>query len=235
MLDETDLSKCKKMAEYFLDIDIQADEVVPNVISHPFFQSYLVMDEETGELVNIIEDERACNRIRKQIKDKINEIENYVQFTSLITKPYRLAFLKYTREYLNKEDFSKYLIDTWVNDEYANCNNDVPKRELVKYFQEASKVYLMSEKELNFYSTLDEVVVVYRGVTDYNKQSIKSMSWTLNKEIAKWFSNRFKKNGKVYQAKINKKDILAFCNKRKEEEVIVDYTKLYDIELVENI
>lgn len=232
MLEKTDLSKCKRLAKYFLDIDIQENDIVPDIVSHPFFQYCYVIDEETGEMVNILENENALIKIKEQIKERINRIDNYMQFTLLVTKPYRLAFLKHTIEYLNKEDFSKYLIDTWVEDEYVNLNKDVSKRELVKYFKNASKEYLMDKEEMEVYSKLEDVVVIYRGVTDYNNKQIKAMSWTLNKETAIWFANRFKQKGYVYQAKINKKDILTFCDKRNEKEIIVDYTKLYDIELI---
>ena len=90
----------------------------------------------------------------------------------------------------------------------------------------------MDEEELQEYSNLGDVVVIYRGVTEYNNKQIKAMSWTLNKDTAKWFANRFNQKGYVYQAKINKKDILAFCDRRNEKELIVDYTKLYDITLI---
>jgi len=54
----------------------------------------------------------------------------------------------------------------------------------------------------------------------------------LDLEKAEWFSTRFGDIGYVYKGKINKKDILTYCNQRNEKEVILDYNKLYDIEKV---
>jgi len=232
MLDKTDLSQCKKIAKCFLDIEIQTNNVVPDIISHPFFQSCFVIDETTGDIVNILEDGSALNKKKEQISKKIDKIENFMQFTILITNPYRLAFLKYTSEYLNNEDFSRFLIDTWVSDEYVNLNKDVSKKELVSYFKRASKEFIMEEDEMQEYTNMEDEVVIYRGVTDYNNKQIKAMSWTLSQETAEWFANRFNQCGYVYRAKIKKKDILAYCNQREEKEIIVDYNKLYDIELI---
>ena len=232
MLEKTDLDECKRVAINFLDLDIQISDAILGIVSHPFFQSSFVMDEEAEKIVNILESKKNLENIKKQIIKKINRINNYMEFSMCITTPYRLAFLKYTLEYLNIEDLSKFLIDTWINDEYANLNKSVSKKELVKFFRTASKELLMDEEELQEYSNLGDVVVIYRGVTEYNNKQIKAMSWTLNKDTAKWFANRFNQKGYVYQAKINKKDILAFCDRRNEKELIVDYTKLYDITLI---
>lgn len=46
---------------------------------------------------------------------------------------------------------------------------------------------------------------------------------------------RWKEKGYIYKANINKNDIIAFCDQRAEKEIIVNYNKLYDIELVNTI
>lgn len=169
------------------------------------------------------------------MEEKIDKVEKYMDFTLLLTRPYRFIFLKCTMEYLDKKDFSNYLIDTWINDEYANMNANVSKTELLQFFKIASKEYLMDEYEFDIYNGLEQEITVYRGVTDYNRKNVKALSWTVEKEKAKWFSKRFKENGYVYMAKINKNDVLAYCDKRNEKEIILDYTKLYDVELLEEL
>jgi hypothetical protein len=47
------------------------------------------------------------------------------------------------------------------------------------------------------------------------------LSWTLDKNQAKWFANRFEKDGVVLEKRISKKNIVAYFNGRNEEEVIV--------------
>lgn len=235
MLQKTNLEKCKEMAINFLYLDIDtSSEFAPAIVSHPFFESAFNV-AENGELVDILEDKKGYQSVINVTKKKIEKISDYEYFFMLITKPYRMVFLKYTMPFLDKEDFSKALISTWISDERANSNCNVTKRELLNYFQKASREYLMNKEELEIYKQLDDVVTVYRGVSEYNKNNIKVLSWTLDKEKAEWFANRWKTIGYVYQAKINKNDIIAFCDQRAEKEIIVNYNKLYDIELVNTI
>lgn len=237
MLQETNLSACKERAKILLrfDINVVSNEVFP-IISHVFFSNpFIIQRDEAGntQLLNILESRKNYNIAIKQMEEAIDKVDNYYNFTILVTPPYKLAFLKHTKEYLDKEDFSTFLINAWTEDEHANSNVNVSKRELVGYFKKAIKENIMEKEELDIYSRLDEVVTVYRGVTSYNKNNIKTLSWTLDKEKAKWFAHRFDEEGKVYVAKINKEDILAYCDRRNEKEIILDYTKLYDIEVVD--
>ena len=78
-----------------------------------------------------------------------------------------------------------------MEDENANNNPHVSKKELLSYFKEASKEYLMNENDFEVYLKLSDIVTVYRGVTDYNKRNIKALSWTLDLEQAKWFAERY--------------------------------------------
>lgn len=235
MLQKTDLKKCKEIARAFLYIDINASSEIPFIITHPFFENAFVMDKETGTILNILEDESAYNTAINQMKERIEQVTDYYNFSFLITKPYRLTFLKYTISYINKKDLGDYLIDAWISDEYANNNTNVSKKELLGYFKQAPKENLMTPDEFKIYSHFDNVITIYRGVTNYNKDNVKALSWTVDKTTGKWFAKRWKGEGYIYKAKINKNDIIAFCNRRNEKEVIVDYNKLYDLELLDEI
>lgn len=59
-------------------------------------------------------------------------------------------------------------------------------------------------------------------------EDCKGFSWSLDKSIAKWFSTRYKRDGYVYKAQIRKEDIVGYLEH--ETEIIVDYTKLFNIE-----
>jgi hypothetical protein len=77
----------------------------------------------------------------------------------------------------------------------------------------------MDEQELETLKSLDNELVVYRGcVKNLNENGL---SWTLDKNQAKWFANRFEKDGVVLEKRISKKNIVAYFNGRNEEEVIV--------------
>lgn len=127
---KTDLGKCKEIAKAFLYFDIDASSEIPFIITHPFFENSFVMNEETRELLNILEDESAYNIAINQMKERIEQVTDYYEFSFLITKPYRLTFLKHTISYINKKDLGDYLIDAWISDEYANNNTNVSKKEV---------------------------------------------------------------------------------------------------------
>ena len=85
---------------------------------------------------------------------------------------------------------------------------------------------------LSKYNKLGNEIIIYRGVTPFNEQNVKALSWTLDYDKANWFAQRYGQDGSVYQAKINKNDIFAYFNGRKEQEIIVNPKHLKNITVV---
>ena len=96
-------------------------------------------------------------------------------------------------------------------------------------FRAADPAVLMDEDEYEAFCSLEDSVTVYRGVTSYNAENVKALSWTLNYDIAVWFAHRFGEDGTVYEAQVAKKYILALFNSNSEQEVIVDPQHLIEI------
>ena len=90
----------------------------------------------------------------------------------------------------------------------------------------------MSESELKTYNDLDDEIVIYRGLTSRNKKNIKALSWTTSFGKAKWFSERWGNGGVVYSATIDKQNILAYFDRKSEDEVVVDYNCLRNLKVV---
>lgn len=65
----------------------------------------------------------------------------------------------------------------------------------------------MDKDEYEAYQMLPNTVDIYRGIA--SKSNPNSISWTTNFETAKWFANRWNKNGYVVKAKIFK---IMFCH-----------------------
>ena len=77
----------------------------------------------------------------------------------------------------------------------------------------------MNEEDRRFLKLLPKEIIIYRG---YIKNKNKSgYSYTLNKEKAKWFANRFGNNGLVETRTINKSDVFDYTNQRGENEIII--------------
>lgn len=51
-------------------------------------------------------------------------------------------------------------------------------------FRSVDPKLLMNDEEYAVLQGLDDVVTVYRGVTSYNAQNVRAMSWTLDRDTA---------------------------------------------------
>lgn len=229
---ETDLDSIKSTARTFLYLDINESPYGTVLVQHPFTNSGLVcLQNDNGhEFVNLLKDDNALIRWREVMKDRVEECESVYQIYLLINKPYRIAFLKYTVDFMSRDDMSKILADIWISTESPNLDPNMSKSKLLSLFRKANPSELMSEEELSTFNQLEDTVTVYRGVTSYNADNIKALSWTLDYDKAEWFANRFGEEGTVYEAEIEKSHILAFFNRRNESEVIVNPKYLMNIE-----
>lgn len=238
MRKETDLNQVKDLAKTFLMLDIAETRMSPLIVRHPFTDTGIVaFRKEDGGIgqANLLEDKRELQKWRRQMTEQIDRSESAFHIHLMVTKPYRLAFLKYAQPYLSQKDFSEILNDAWVRSESPNNDPNVSQKELLAMFRDAEPTDLMDEDEYLQFKQLDDTVTVYRGVTSYNAEKVKALSWSLDYDKAKWFAHRFGEDGKVYEAQIDKEHILAYFNSRNEQEVIVDPKHLIDISEAEGM
>lgn len=232
---KTNLEGVKKIAKLFVNLPIECNNKF-DIIQHPFisnrFVPKILEPEDVGKVIPFYDvyDEEDLKEVRSMLKKIINTIKDYQNFSIIVNKPYLLTFFKYTKDFLSNEDYSEFLSTVWTYTEYPNNDTNVTTRELVSYFKKSDKKILMSKDELEAYNKLDDLITIYRGVKPGAK--VKALSWTTDKKVAKWFADRYEKNGKVYKAVIDKKDVLAYFLSRNECEVVVDYNKLEDIKEV---
>ena len=233
---KTDLEAVKRTARSLLYTDINLTDFSPIVVQHPFTSSGFAMVNKTGktELIDITSSEENANEWRKTVSQQIEESRNAFQIYMMTNKPYGMTFLKFAAPHLSKEDFSAILSDAWIRSENPNDDPNLPQSKLVEMFASADNSYLMTSEEKQIYDELPSVVTVYRGVTSYNSENITALSWTLDKDVAGWFSKRFEEDGTVYQANIHKNHILAYFGGRNESEVIVDPNFLFNITAAED-
>lgn len=238
MRKETNLNQVKDMAKTFLMLDITETKMSPLIVKHPFTDTGVItFRKEDGSIgqANLLEDKTELQKWRRQMARQIDRSESAFHIHLMVTKPYRLTFLKYAQPYLSKRDFSEILNDAWVRSENPNSDPNVSQKELLAMFRAAEPTDLMDEDEYLQFRQLDDTVTVYRGVTSFNAENIKALSWTIDYEKAAWFAHRFGEEGKVYEAQIAKEHIFAYFNSRKEQEVIVDPKHLINISEAEDM
>jgi len=232
MQKDTELNQVKSLAKTFLMLDIEPDALSPFVVHHPFTDSSLTISlDSAGQPVpvNLLEDEKALQSWRQRMEEEIEKADSAFHIHMMVTKPYRMTFLKYAKPFLSKKDFSEILSDAWMRSEYPSYDPDVSQQEQLAMFHAADPAALMNEDEYEHFCSLEDPVTVYRGVTPYNADNIKALSWTLNYDTAAWFAHRFGESGTVYEAQIAREHILAYLDGRSEQEVIVDPEYLMDI------
>ena len=74
---------------------------------------------------------------------------------------------------------------------------------------------MMDEEDTKFFNELPNTITIYRGGVDD-----KGYSWTLDREKAEWFANRFNFDYEVFEKTINKSDAIAYLSDRNESEII---------------
>jgi hypothetical protein len=82
-----------------------------------------------------------------------------------------------------------------------------------------SRNFLMDEDEQFAFDNLGDKFTVYRGCQEgLNEDGI---SWTLKREKAQWFANRFQDDGVILEKAVTKQDAVALFIGRNESEVVI--------------
>lgn len=217
---ETDLTRVREMSRLIFDVvPVNINSIV---IQHPYISSTFGTNLK-GELVDL-RDKNNFLEMRQRIFDMINKYDLYANYF-LVNSPWKLTWLKFTKDYISNKEFSELLADAWVTQENPNDDKNVSRRTAISWFKHADKKSLMTEKDFEIYKSLPDKIKVYRGVSVGRVEL--GLSWTANKKKAQWFQHRFdevhgSKKGYLLEAIIDKKDILAYFNTRGEDEIVVN-------------
>lgn len=229
---ETDFTQIRGLSKCFLYLEPEETQFSPMLVHHPFTSSGFVgLRDDAGDVQigNILEKEDDRARWQRQLGKVIDDSRDVFEIYSRIEKPYALAFLKYATPFLSQKDFSLILGDAWLRSEQPNHDPNLSQKQLLKMFSVADPQILMEDVERKRLAELDAVVTVYRGTHSDKPNSERALSWTLNRDTAQWFANRYGKDGKLYEAKIEKEHIHALFLRREESEVILDPKYLTEV------
>lgn len=227
----TNLEGVKHIAILFLHLEPKLIKNVSTLVSHPFIQSTLLADK--NGFFDIFEEPERYRNVLDCYEEMIKLRENVISIFYLINSSYKLTFFSYCEQYLAEPDYSMCLKEAWVHSEAPMQNINVSKDEILQFFTKATA--LMSDAEQQFVNSLPERIVVYRGVYNTTDPRIarKGLSWTLSKEQAFWFSQRYNSAKRiVVQAEIPKDNILCYCDDRNEKEILLDYHKVQNVIIV---
>ncbi len=227
---KTNLDAIKGLAVCYLKLEPSVNEEYPFIVYHPFIANNPTVFKENDKFVfiDVINNKENFNKYIKQKEDDIMSANNLDKIFLLINKPYHLLFLRVITSFLSKEDFNRYLKDIWINTEFPNADVNVTPTMSLRLFKKSDKKMLMTSDELSCLKQLPDEVTIYRGT--YSKDNYNALSWTDNYDTAKWFAKRFDGNI-IIKSTINKEDIFACFKCRNENELIINYTKIKNIEI----
>jgi hypothetical protein len=215
----------KELYKSFLNMPMDPTNVLP-FVQHPIFETCTLYDEEG--LFDALQDKERYKKFKNILKKDIDECDNLSSIVNRVKKSYRLTYISFLWDYgVDRKICGNLLSEQWTSIETLTYDVNVKPRKVLSIIKNADKEHFMDEKELEIYNNLPDELTIYRGCR--TKGGVKACSWTLSKEQAKWFANRFTQNGYVFMAKIKKQDVIAYKGDRNEKEIVADYTKLYDV------
>lgn len=229
---ETDLNKVKEIAIVFLHLTPTMDETFPFFVVHPFFENSINMipnknNNNVPQMFDIFKEPEKYNTLLMYMEHRIKSCKDVHSIFFMFRKSYRLIFFKYTKQYLSEKDFAEMLKFCWTTCESPMNDANVTKKEIVCWFTDANKNFLMSKEEKKIHKSLPQMVEIYRGTRSAAYKL--GVSWTLNRETAEWFAKRFSNSNDechLYSYRIDRRDVLCYINERNEQEIIINCNKL---------
>ena len=207
---DNSLEMLKQYSNVKLNPELQkfvVETEIGKYIKHPLVFSPLVLPGLANQML-----EQKNNQLRKALDTK-----NFSQYVFLHERPYRVSVFKDIKHELTDENYWKLLSSIWTDTE--NSHQDLGTWKNLFKSKRGQRHNLMTEDELNTMESLDDTVTIFRGcVKNLNEDGL---SWTLDKERAEWFANRFDQEGIVIEKAIGKEKIVAYFGGRGEEEIIV--------------
>lgn len=220
---ETNLAQIRaRTIQLFDTVPLMPEKGAGNMgtVSHPFAHSLFFFSTSKGKWLDLSLPE-GYELYRQHIIGCINSY-GLPYIYELIQDDYKLTWFQLCKDYMSPADFAYYLKHSWLDEEDPNQDRCVSRQEVIGYFKQADKEYLMKPADLAHYNNLPEVLTIYRGVSPHRARL--GLSWTADKDIALWFKQRYEqtRQGELLTATISKKHVLAYIDERNEKELVVD-------------
>ena len=167
----------------------------------------------------VIEESNYEEYVQKSLDRVLEHSKRVDDILVMMSNPYRLQFLHFIRKELTPKHIGRLLSWCWTQTEFP-CQHGT--RLMTELFKMADTRSLMQSDEYKVYESLKDPITIYRGLQSEDAR-VRGISWTLDEEKAKWFAKRWNaSNGIYYRAVIHKRNVFAYFNGRKEEELVVN-------------
>ena len=222
---ETNINAIKLVDKMLLNIPVTP--IYDILCNHPFFSSMSYIRPNMKGVYDL-NDEEQLKLATNDISAYVDKLTKTIELYMLIRDPYKLLWMHLCEDYLSEKEFAEYLAESWVIEDNPNMDVNVSRKEAIRMFKKADKKYLMTNEDFSYYENLPDKLTIWRGVSPGRIKL--GLSWTDDLDKATWFMHRFEKEngkkGKMYEAHVDKKHIIAYLNTRGEAELVTDVFKI---------
>jgi predicted ABC-type ATPase len=164
--------------------------------------------------------------INKQYKQKLEAVakakqeKNWTSYIQLHERPYRLDAFMNIKDEMSDADYWSKLSDIWVDSENIWQNMNLWKSVLSS--KRPNRQNMMTVDEQKELASMPDKIDIYRGFVEGKNKN--GFSWTTDRAKAEWFSSRLAGDGEnplVAEARVNKKDVVAYFSRRGESEIVL--------------
>ena len=217
------MAKACQLAQYLFDKQeplaeeferyVSYDAQLGRIVRHPLVYC-IVAPPEINAVLNqqLLAKTRAVRRAEEEC--------NWDLYVYLHERAYRLQAFSQIVDEIDDKTYWRMLGDIWTDSE--NIWQNEAEWQMFLSAKRALRRHLMNKDECKVLKALPDMVYIFRGSSKSERRV--GMSWTTELVKAEWFANRFTKPqdvGFVTSACVDKKDIIAYINRRGEDEVIV--------------
>ena len=191
-----------------LQMHVYEHEFWGTVLNAPLVQQ---MPFHSWKMANMMFEEKT-----KRVAQAI-EAGDWGQVLLWYERPYRLGMLELYKRHMSHEEYREQLASWWIDAEQPQ--NNYGTRKIVALFKHAGFVM---DSDIVDWEAMPTKIPVYRGV--HHKRHKRGVSWTLKKERARWFADRYHKpgSGHVYMTVVDKREVLGWFEDRGESEIVID-------------
>lgn len=164
-------------------------------------------------------------RATECVNNFVNQ-KNFEHLVMFIDSKYHVLLFEDIYDMIPNEKKYNIFKFIYVNSDYClrEINHEII-RHVFKLNLDKSSIDLKVDKE--------GYVKIYRGVENSSSSLERAYSWSWDKKVAEFFSNRFKTGtGLLYKAKVKKENIVDYINERKEKEILVLPEHVEDIKII---
>lgn len=189
-------------------------------ISHPLIQEVPFMDDKRCALIN-----RRYEEKKKALARAVEE-KNWNSYVFIHERPYRfnaLMTVLHVHQLRDEVLKSELVASVWIDSENIWQNHQQWKRTWASLKKPS---LTMEADELKALKAMPDILTVYRGI-GAQTHNPNGLSWTLSKEKAVWFAQRFKRiSPTLISGQVKKVDVYAYFTGRNEQEIVVDPRKI---------